>query len=454
MLTSINPATGATISEYAESTSAEVNRALRGTVSAFAAWSRTALGERTARLARAAEILRGDTDRLARLITCEMGKPIREARAEIDKCAAACDYYAQESARLLADENIALGPRRALVALRPLGPLLAIMPWNFPFWQSFRASIPALATGNTVVLKLAANTTGSALAIEDVFTRAGFPAGVFTALRLPGAAMNRVIRHRAIAAVTLTGSTEAGRKVAAVAGKALKKTVLELGGSDPYVILADADVAHAAEVCAQARLVNGGQSCIAAKRFIVVDDVRTEFEERFVAAMRARVPGDPQEESTDLGPMARIDLRDAVHEQVQRAVAAGGEVVCGGQIPARPGAWYPPTVVRRVTPQSPAFREEVFGPVAAIVAARDEREAIALANQSDFGLGAAVFTRDVERGVRLAREELQCGVCAVNGFVASDPRVPFGGIRDSGHGRELGAFGPREFANIKTVLLA
>lgn len=451
MLRSINPATEETIAEYPEMTAADATHALRASLAAFSHWSRTDFAERSALLNSAAEHLRERADALARLITTEMGKPVRESRAEVEKCALACEYYASDGAGFLADEEVALDGRRALVTFRPLGPLLAIMPWNFPLWQTIRAAAPALLAGNTVVLKLASNTTGCALALEELFRAAGFPAGVFTALRLPGRAMNRVIRHRAIAAVTLTGSTEAGRKVAAVAGAAVKKTVLELGGSDPYLVLEDADLALAARVAARARLVNGGQSCIAGKRFIVVETVRTAFEEAFTAEMRAIVPGDPLLEETRLGPLARTDLREQLHAQVRTSVEAGARLLCGGEIPAGRGAYYPPTVLADVKPGMPAFDEELFGPVAAVVSARDEATAIALANRTSFGLGAGLFTRDVERGRQIAREQLQAGLVAVNDFVQSDPRVPFGGVKRSGYGRELGPFGIREFVNIKTV---
>jgi succinate-semialdehyde dehydrogenase/glutarate-semialdehyde dehydrogenase len=452
MLRSIDPATGLLVAEYPAAANAETSRALRTAAAAFASWRRSPIEHRQALLAALAQRLRAEAEPLALGITTEMGKPIREAKAEVEKCARACLWAAQHGSAFLQGCGVDLDGKRALVVLRPLGPLLAIMPWNFPLWQSVRAAAPALLVGNVVLLKLAASTTGCALALERLFSAAGFPPGVFTALRVPGSAMGRVLRHPAVAAVTFTGSTEAGRKVAATAGRALKKTVLELGGSDPYVVLEDADLDLAARVCAHARLINGGQSCIAAKRFIVVEPVLEAFTRRFVDAMSARRPADPKLESTELGPMARLDLREEVHAQVRRSIAAGARPLCGAEIPPGPGAFYPPTVLDRVRPGMPAFDEETFGPVAAVVAARDEADAVRLANRTAFGLGAAVFTRDVERGLRLAREELVCGLCAVNGSVFSDPRLPFGGVKDSGYGRELGEFGMHEFVNIQTVL--
>ena len=452
MLRSINPATGETTAEYPEMTTQEANRALRAAESGFKAWSRTDFVERAALLNTVGEALLHRIDELARLITTEMGKAISESRAEIEKCSLACHYFARHGEAMLADREVPLDDSTAFVTHQPIGTLLAIMPWNFPFWQTIRAAAPTLTAGNAVVLKHATNTTGCALAIGEVFRASGFHEGVFGVLRVPGSAMTRIVKHRAIAAVTITGSTAAGRKVAAAAGSALKKTVLELGGSDPYVVLEDADLDHAARVCAKARLINNGQSCIAAKRFIVIDSVRPAFEERLVREMAAYRQGDPMDENTRLGPMARHDLRDELDGQVRRSVEQGAQLLGGGSIPDGPGAFYPPTVLTDVKPGMPAFDEELFGPVAAVVSARSEKEAIQLANKSPFGLGAAVFTRDAERGRRIARDELHAGVVAVNTFVRSDPRLPFGGVGDSGYGRELGEYGIREFVNIKSVM--
>ena len=340
------------------------------------------------------------------------------------------------------------------MAHRPLGTVLAVMPWNFPLWQVFRFAAPALMAGNTGLLKHAANVPGCALAIESILREAGFPEHAFRTLLIDSAQVRAVIRHKAVAAVTLTGSTGAGRAVGKQAGDRLKPSVLELGGSDPYLILADADLDRAVESCVASRLINSGQSCIAAKRFIVVEKVREEFEERFVARMRRARTGDPMQETTDVGPMARRDLRDELHDQVRRSIDAGARCLLGGERPDGPGAHYPPTVLTDVTRKSPAHKEELFGPVAAIMPVKTEKAAIKAANDSVFGLGAAVFTRDVERGERIARDELQAGACFVNAFVKSDPRLPFGGIKESGYGRELSHHGIRDFVNVKTVYVA
>jgi succinate-semialdehyde dehydrogenase/glutarate-semialdehyde dehydrogenase len=340
------------------------------------------------------------------------------------------------------------------VAFEPLGPVLAVMPWNFPLWQVFRFAAPALMAGDVGLLKHASNVSGCALAIEEILHGAGVPRDAFRTLLVGSARVAALVRAPEVVAVTLTGSTPAGRAVAATAGACLKKSVLELGGSDPYVVLEDADLERTAETCATSRLLNGGQSCIAAKRFVVVESVLQGFQELLVERIRARRMGDPLDEGVDVGPQARGDLRDELHRQVEASIARGARVLLGGRVPEGPGAFYPPSVLAGVEPGMPAFDEELFGPVAAIVAARDEKDAIRLANHTVFGLGAAVFTRDLERGERIARHELQAGSCFVNAFVKSDPRLPFGGIRESGYGRELGAFGIREFVNVKTVYVA
>jgi len=453
-LQSINPTDGSLIREYPESSDAEVASALAAAAAAFESWRRTSFEERGAVLQRAAAQLRERRDALARLMALEMGKPVTQGRAEAEKCAGTCDHYAEHARHLLAPEPAATEASRSYVAFEPLGLVLAVMPWNFPLWQVFRFAAPALMAGNVGLLKHASNVTGCALAIEEILHAAGVPRAAFRTLVVPSARVASLIESPHVAAVTLTGSTPAGRAVAAKAGACLKKSVLELGGSDPYLVLADADLEAAAETCAASRLINGGQSCIAAKRFVVVEPVLAEFEERLVERMRARVMGDPHDEKTAVGPQARADLRDELQRQVQASVARGTRVRLGCEVPAGPGAFYPPSVLAGVAPGMPAFDEELFGPVAAIVAAKDEREAIRLANHTSFGLGAAVFTRDVARGERIARYELQAGSCFVNAFVRSDPRLPFGGIRESGYGRELGAFGIREFVNVKTVYVA
>ncbi|HEX7077251.1 MAG TPA: NAD-dependent succinate-semialdehyde dehydrogenase [Candidatus Eisenbacteria bacterium] len=451
MLRSIDPATARPIREYPEADAGKIDTVLNLAAEAFTRWRRTPLPDRGALLRRAGALLRERAPGLAAIMAAEMGKPVAQGRGEAEKCAWVCDYFADEAARFLAPEEAPSDASRSFVAFPPLGVVLAVMPWNFPFWQVFRFAAPALMAGNVGVLKHASNVSGCALAIETVFRDAGFPEGVFTAILVGSAAVEGMIASRRVSAVTLTGSTPAGRAVAAAAGRALKKTVLELGGSDPYLILEDADLDLAAETCVAARLVNGGQSCIAAKRFVVVESVREAFTERFVARMRAKRFGDPRDASSDLGPMARADLRDDLHRQVEASAARGARVLLGGAVPRGPGAYYPPTVLDRVGPGMPAYDEELFGPVAALIAARGEADAIRIANDSSFGLGAAVFTRDVARGERIAAEDLEAGACFVNAFVRSDPRLPFGGIKESGYGRELAAFGIREFVNVKSV---
>ncbi len=454
LLRSVNPTDGSLVREYSEATPEEVASALAAAARAFEAWRRTSFAERASVLRHAGGLLRERREGLARLMALEMGKPVAQGRAEADKCAWVCEHYAEHAERILAPEAAPTDASKSYVAFEPLGPVLAVMPWNFPLWQVFRFAAPALMAGNVGLLKHASNVSGCALAIEEVLHEAGVPRDAFRTLLVGSARVAALVEAPEIAAVTLTGSTPAGRAVAAKAGACLKKSVLELGGSDPYVVLEDADLERAAETCAASRLQNGGQSCIAAKRFIVVESVLQGFQERLVERIRARRMGDPLDEAVDVGPQARRDLRDELHRQVERSVARGARALVGCRVPDGPGAFYPPSVLAGVSPGMPAFDEELFGPVAAIVAARDERDAIRLANHTVFGLGAAVFTRDLERGERIARHELQAGSCFVNAFVRSDPRLPFGGIRESGYGRELGAFGIREFVNVKTVFVA
>jgi succinate-semialdehyde dehydrogenase/glutarate-semialdehyde dehydrogenase len=450
-LRSINPTDGRLVREYAETDSPAVSRILREAHAAFLEWRKTPFPARAAPMRRAGALLRERRDDLARLMAVEMGKPLAQGRAEAEKCAWVCDYYAETAERFLSPEEIATDASRSYVAFNPLGVVLAVMPWNFPLWQVFRFAVPALMAGNAGVLKHAGNVSGCALEIERIFADAGVPPALFRSLLVPSSRVGEIIEAPEVRAVTLTGSTPAGQAVATRAGSLLKKTVLELGGSDPYVVLEDADLDLAAETCAASRLINGGQSCIAAKRFVVVESVRERFLERFVERMKARTMGDPLKDGTDVGPQARVDLRDELHEQVRRSVAAGALVVLGGEVPEGPGAFYPPTVLDRVGPGMPAYDEELFGPVAAVISARDEADAVRIANDSPFGLGAAVFTRDTARGERLAAEALDAGSCFVNSFVKSDPRLPFGGIKLSGYGRELSHFGIREFVNVKTV---
>ncbi len=450
----IDPTTGERGRAYAPHDEAAIDATLEQAHAASRRWRSHPMDERVAVLRRAAAALRAERDALAALMAAEMGKPVAQGRAEADKCALACDYYAEHGPAFLEREPVSTDARQSFVSYPPLGVVFTIMPWNFPFWQVFRQIAPSLVAGNVLVLKHAESVPGCALAIERIMREAGAPEGVFTTLLIDREQAARVIRDRRVAAVTLTGSTRAGRAVAATAGEVLKKTVLELGGSDAYVVLEDADLDLAAEACATSRLINSGQSCIAAKRFIVVDAVREAFTERFVARMRAARVGDPRDRDTLVGPQAREDLRAELHRQVEASVAAGARVALGGALPEGPGFFYPPSVLLDVRPGMVAFDEEVFGPVAGVVGARDEREAIALANRSVYGLGGAVFTRDLERGRRIAETELQAGSCFVNAFVRSDPRLPFGGIGESGYGRELGRHGLLELVNVKTVWVA
>jgi succinate-semialdehyde dehydrogenase / glutarate-semialdehyde dehydrogenase len=449
-IASIDPATGETTRIYDEMKASEVGRALEAAHAAFLAWRETSFEERAACLRQAARLLRERRRAYAELATREMGKVLAGGLAEVDKCAWVCDFYADHAAAFLAPEPVTSDASRSYVAFEPLGVVLAVMPWNFPFWQVFRFAAPALAAGNAGVLKHASNVPGCALAIEEVLRDAGFPAGLFRTLLISSRAVNGVIEHPRVAAVTLTGSTPAGRAVAAKAGSQIKKTVLELGGSDPYLILDDADLDAAVATCVASRLINSGQSCIAAKRFLIPRRLSAEIERRFVAAMSAKVVGDPMRDGTDVGPLARRDLRDQLHAQVEESRRAGARCLLGGELPEGKGAFYPPTVLAGVGPGMPAYEEELFGPVAALIAVEGDEEAVRVANDSVFGLGAAVFTRDPRRGEAVARK-LAAGSCFVNDLVRSDPRLPFGGIKQSGYGRELGPFGIREFVNVKTV---
>lgn len=448
---SVDPATLEVLAEYAYFDASQTAAALARVHTGARAWASTSLEQRAAALRSIAALLRARVEPLAALITAEMGKPLAEARAEVQKCALGCEHYATHGPPLLADELIASDAARSYVSARPLGVILAIMPWNFPFWQVFRASIPALLAGNAILLKHADNTLGCAQAIASLVREAGVPAGVVEHAILDHPTTAAVVADPRIAGVTLTGSVRAGRAVAALAGAALKKVVLELGGSDPYVILADAELERAVEICARARLQNSGQTCVAAKRFIVVDAIADAFVERLHARLAATKVGDGRDPATQVGPLARADLRDTLHDQVERSVAAGAELRLGGRVPSGPGHFYPVTLLDHVRPGSPAAVEELFGPVAAVLRARDEADALALANASEFGLGAAVFTRDRSRGEAIARDQLDAGCCFVNDMVRSDPRLPFGGIKHSGFGRELGRAGLLEWVNLKTV---
>lgn len=453
-LVTTNPATGETLETYEEMDQREIREAIEQAHKAYLSWRETSFAERATLLRQLAETLRTDQETLATLMTREMGKPITQARAEIEKCAVGCDYYAEHGEGFLSPEIIDTDARKSYVSYRPLGVVLAIMPWNFPFWQVIRFAAPALMAGNAALLKHASNVTGCGLAIEALFTRAGFPDGLFRTLLMPSGGVETVLDHPHVAAATLTGSTEAGQAVASAAGRRVKKTVLELGGSDPYVVLEDADLEQTAKACAAGRLQNSGQSCIAAKRLVIVEPVLEKFQQHLVDAIKTYTVGDPLAEDSAMGPLARTDLRDTLHTQVTQSVAKGAKVLLGGEVPDGPGAYYPSTILAGVQKGMPAYDEEIFGPVASVIAAKDEEDAIRIANDTPYGLGAAVFTQDIDRGERIAAERLEAGSCFVNAFVKSDPRLPFGGVKASGYGRELSRDGIREFVNIKTVYIA
>lgn len=400
---------------------------------------------------KAADVLIQNQQGYAHLMVNEMGKPVNQALSEVQKCASVCQYYAEHAERFLENESISTEASQSYITYNPLGIVLAVMPWNFPFWQVFRFAAPALMAKNAGLLKHASNVMGCAMAIEEVFQKAGFPRNIFRTLRIPGKEVAGVIENPLVKAVTLTGSVAAGSAVAKKSGEMLKKTVMELGGSDPYLVLEDADLEQAAQTCVTSRLINSGQSCIAAKRFIVVTEVYEKFERLFVEMMKSKKMGDPFDDATDYGPQAQESLRDELHQQVVQSMDKGAECLLGGFVPDQPGAWYPATVLSNVKPGMPAWDEEMFGPVAALIKAKDEEDAIAIANDSPFGLGAAIFTADKAKGQEIAEKSLHAGCCFVNDFVKSDPRLPFGGIGHSGYGRELSYLGIREFMNIKTV---
>lgn len=451
MIKSVNPATDEKIHSYNEMNEPEINEILKQTDKEWNSWKRTSFKERAEKMNKAAQILKEKKEDFSLLMTNEMGKPITQSRSEIEKCAWVCEYYAENTEKFLSAEEVKTDASRSWISFQPLGIVLAIMPWNFPFWQVFRFAAPGLMAGNAGVLKHASNVTGCALAIESVFREAGFPENIFRTIIVPSKKMDDVIKNDFIKAVTLTGSVGAGKAVAKTAGSVLKKTVLELGGSDPYIILEDADLDKAADTCVTSRLINSGQSCIAAKRFIIVDKVYNEFENLFIEKMKQKKMGDPKDEITNVGPQATKDLRDDLHDQIKRSVDKGAKILLGGKIPEGKGAFYPPTVLADVKPGMPAYEEELFGPAASLIKAKDEEEAIKIANDTVFGLGAAVFTNDIERGERIAEKELIAGCCFINDLVKSDPRLPFGGVKESGYGRELSHFGIREFVNIKSV---
>ncbi|NNL21489.1 MAG: NAD-dependent succinate-semialdehyde dehydrogenase [Ignavibacteriaceae bacterium] len=451
MLKSINPATEKTISTFPIMQSDEVNSILELTDTAHNQWKNTNFDLRSKLMQKAANVLAENIDEYSKLMTDEMGKPIVQSRSEVEKCAWVCEYYAENAEKFLTDEIIKTDASKSYVSFQPFGVVLAVMPWNFPFWQVFRFAVPNLMAGNGGILKHASNVSGCALAIEDVFRKAGFLDHIFRTILLPSSQMEKVIRNDKVKAVTLTGSVPAGKSVAKTAGSVLKKTVMELGGSDPYLILEDADLELAADTCVNSRLINGGQSCIAAKRFIAVEKIYNEFEKLFVEKMNSKNMGDPFDEQNDLGPQASLQLRDELHEQVKKSIEIGANLLLGGEIPERKGAFYPATVLSNIKKGMPAYDEELFGPVAALIKAKDLDDSLEIANNSSFGLGAAIFSSDANKAEKIAKEKLNAGSCFVNAFVKSDPRLPFGGIKESGYGRELSVFGIREFVNIKSV---
>jgi succinate-semialdehyde dehydrogenase / glutarate-semialdehyde dehydrogenase len=447
---SINPATNELIREYPEHTKQEVKQIIEAVHTEWLSWRETSIDYRAGLFRNAAAILRKNKDEYAKFMTSEMGKIISEAQAEVEKCATGCDYYAEHAASLLQDQVVKSDASRSLVVFQPLGVILAVMPWNFPFWQVFRFAAPSLMAGNTAVLKHASNVPGCALAIGDVFRKAGFPENVFRTLMIPSSMVEDVVAHPYIVAATLTGSEGAGKSVASLAGQYLKKTVLELGGSDACIVLEDADLELAVRTSFKARMINQGQSCIAAKRFIIMKSVADEFTSRMKAVFEQLKTGDPIDPETQVGPLARPDLADDIEKQVNKSIRMGAVLVTGGKRAVTGGCWYQPTILTNVKKGMPVYSEETFGPVISIIIVDSEEEAIAVANDSEFGLGGSVFTRDVIRGESVARK-VHTGAMFVNGLVKSDPRLPFGGIRKSGYGRELSEYGIREFVNIKTI---
>ncbi|HKB18456.1 MAG TPA: NAD-dependent succinate-semialdehyde dehydrogenase [Candidatus Dormibacteraeota bacterium] len=450
MLRSIDPATGRELASFPEAEEPSLDAALGRAWTARHPWRDGGLGMRTALMRSVAGVLRADRSHFAALLTSEMGKPIVEAEGEIEKCAWTASWFAENGARLLADEPVESTATESYVRFQPLGVILAVMPWNFPFWQAFRAGLPALTAGNVMLLKHSSNVPQAALAIEEVFREAGVPEGVFQTLMIGSAAVERIISDHRVAGVTLTGSDKAGSLVAEAAGRSLKKTVLELGGSDPFIVLADADLDQAATVACRARNQNNGQSCIAAKRFIVEEPVADEFEQRFAAAVAALKVGNPMDRANQVGPLARQDLVYELERQVDESVRLGARVVTGGKRIAGDGYYFEPTVLTNVRPGMPAYHEETFGPVAAVIRVKDAEDALRVANDTDFGLGSNIWTSDVHRAKQLA-ERMEAGAVFINGMVASDARLPFGGVKRSGYGRELSEYGIKEFTNIQTV---
>jgi len=451
-IATINPATGETLKTFTPLTPQQLEEKLQNAYVTFQQYRRTPIETREQLMQRAAEILEGEKQALGKIMTSEMGKPLKAAVSEAEKCAWVCRYYAETARHHLADQLVSTNAKKSYVHFQPLGPVLAVMPWNFPFWQVFRFAAPALMAGNVGLLKHASNVPQCALAIEDVFRRAGFPDGAFQTLLIGSDAVEEILADSRVVAATLTGSEPAGRSVASIAGKHIKKTVLELGGSDPFIVMPSADLEKAVSTAVKARTINNGQSCIAAKRFIIDAKIYDEFERKFVAQMKALKVGDPLDAATDIGPLATPQILQDLAEQVQRAVAAGARVLTGGKKLEHPGNFYDPTVLVDVDPATPVSCEEIFGPVAMLFRVNNINEAIRVANATSFGLGSAAWTNDANEQLQFITE-LEAGSVFINGLVASDPRLPFGGLKNSGYGRELSEFGIREFVNIKTVVI-
>ena len=452
-LISINPANNKKINSYEEISKDSINQIIDSSFNTFLEWRNKSFSYRAKKMRHLAELLKQKKDLLGLLMTKEMGKPIKQSIAEAEKCAWVCEYYADNAEKFLSQKEIPTGSSKSFISFQPIGIVLAIMPWNFPFWQVFRFASPALMAGNVGILKHASNVQGCAIEIEKLFLEAGFPKFAFSNLVIGSKKVSNVIKNSKISAVTLTGSTPAGKSVASLAGSLLKKTVLELGGNDPYVILEDADLDNAVKSCIAGRMLNAGQSCIAAKRFIVVQSCLKEFIDKVHNEIKKMKMGDPINPDINIGPMVNNIARDELHQQVLISIEKGAKLLFGGKIPQLDGAFYPPTLLVDVEPGMPAFDDELFGPVAVVISAKDQSHAIELANKTNFGLGAAIFTRDLDKGENIATKELEAGSCFVNDFVKSDPRLPFGGIKESGYGRELSEFGIQEFVNIKSVVV-
>ena len=452
-LVSINPANNKILESHKEISKENINQIINSSYSTYLDWRNKSISYRSKRMRDLAELLKQKKEKLGALMTQEMGKPIKQSIAEAEKCAWVCEYYADNAERFLSKKEISTDSKKSFISFQPIGLVLAIMPWNFPFWQVFRFASPTLMAGNVGILKHASNVQGCAKQIEKLFLEAGFPEYAFSNLVIGSNKVSNVINNSLVRAVTLTGSTPAGKSVASLAGSLLKKTVLELGGNDPYIILEDADLNNAVESCIAGRMLNTGQSCIAAKRFIVVKARLDEFIDKVEQKINNMKMGDPLNSNIDIGPMVNTDARDELHQQVLMSIEKGAKLISGGKIPESDGSFYPPTLLTNVEPGMSAFDDELFGPVAVIISAKDQAHAIDLANKTNYGLGAAIFTADLDKGEKIAINELEAGSCFVNDFVKSDPRLPFGGIKESGYGRELSEFGILEFVNIKSVVI-